>query len=99
MRLSILCFALGVWCVQQQAALPDGHLLALLIAVSAGLTFAAWRVRGRRRLAPACLAALLAGIAWAASCAHWRLADQLSSENEGRDIRVTGVIAGLPQSY
>jgi competence protein ComEC len=99
MRLSILCFAFGVWLLQQQAELPAWHALALVLAVSAGLTFAAARLRHRWRTVLAVLAAALAGFAWAAACAQWRLADRLPAENEGRDIRVTGVIAGLPQQY
>ncbi len=99
MRLSILCFALGAWWLQQQAALPDGHALGALAAVLAGLTFAAWKARGRWRLLPAVLAAALAGFAWAATMGQMRLADALPGANEGRDIRVTGVIAGLPQAY
>jgi competence protein ComEC len=99
MRIAILCFALGVWFLQLQPALPDIGVLAALAAVAAGLTLAARRVPGRWRLAPACLAALLAGVAWAAAMGQWRLADRLPPENEGRDIRVTGVIAGLPQAY
>ncbi len=95
MRSPILCFALGVWTLQQQAALPAWDVLAALAAVSAGLTLAGWRWRR----APACLAALLAGFAWAAALGQWRLADQLPSHNEGRDVLVTGVISGLPQRY
>ena len=99
MRMSILGFAVGVGFLQQQAALPGWGVLAALAAVSAGLTLAAWRGQGRWRLSLACLAALLAGFAWAAALGQWRLADRLPSENEGRDIRVTGVVAGLPQAY
>ncbi|MBI4987937.1 MAG: DNA internalization-related competence protein ComEC/Rec2 [Rhodocyclales bacterium] len=99
MRLTILCFALGVGFLQQQPFLPGWGALAALAAVLAGLTFAAWYARGRWRRSLACLAALLAGFAWAAAFGQWRLADHLPSENEGRDIRVTGVVAALPQSY
>ncbi|MCC6879058.1 MAG: DNA internalization-related competence protein ComEC/Rec2 [Rhodocyclaceae bacterium] len=99
MRIAILCFALGVWLLQRQAALPAGDAPALLAAVLAGLTFTAWRLRGRWRLAVVCLAAALAGFAWAAALAQWRLADRLPAEHEGRDIRLSGVVAGLPQPY
>jgi len=99
MRSAILCFALGVWLLQRQASLPDWNVLAYLLAASAGLTLAAWRLRGRWRWAPLGLAALLAGFVWAASFGQWRLADRLPQENEGRDIRVTGVVASLPQQH
>lgn len=99
MRMSILGFAAGVWLLQQQAGLPGWNVLAMLAAVSAGLTLAAWKARGGGRRALACVAAALAGFAWAAALGQMRLADALPAANEGRDIRVTGVVAGLPQAY
>ncbi|MEZ5614510.1 MAG: DNA internalization-related competence protein ComEC/Rec2 [Rhodocyclaceae bacterium] len=99
MRYAILCFALGVWILQRQAALPDWPVLAALAAVSAGLTLAARRAPGAWRLAAAGLAALLAGLAWAAALGHIRLADRLPAQHEGRDIRLVGVVAGLPQAF
>src|SRR5690349_10732738 len=39
------------------------------------------------------------GFAWAAALAHGRLADRLDPALEGRDIPVSGVVAGLPQSF
>ena len=99
MRLAILGFVLGVWFLQRQAALPDWRVLAALFAVSAGLTLAVWKARGSGRRILACMAAALAGFAWAAAMGQMRLADALPEANEGRDIRLTGVIAGLPQSY
>ncbi len=38
-----------------------------------------------------------AGFFWAASLAHWRLADALPLEWERRDIQLVGVVASLPQ--
>jgi competence protein ComEC len=99
MRLSILAFAAGVWFLQQQAALPGWGVLALLVAVSAGLTLAAREARGAGRRMLACLAAALAGVVWAAVLGQVRLADALPAANEGRDVRVTGFVAGLPQAY
>ncbi len=102
MRLSILGFVLGVWLCQQQAQLPGvGPLLAVAgaaVMLTLGAGFAA---RRRARLAPALAvgAALAAGFAWANAAAHWRLADALPEENEGRDVRVVGVIADLPQAF
>ena len=102
MRTSILCFALGVWFAQQQPALPGwGELAALGAALAAAVAVAAF-ARGRlaaplRPLIWLCAAA--AGFGWAAAMGQLRLADTLPVENEGRDIRVTGVISGLPQSF
>ena len=36
------------------------------------------------------------GFLWAAGYAHWRIADRLPPSLEGRDLRVTGVVASLP---
>ncbi len=98
MRLPILTFAAGIWHVQQRAELPGWETLAALAAVAAVLAFTAWRLPPRWRLLPACAAALLAGFAWAAALGQLRLADALPEASEGRDIRLTGVIADLPQS-
>lgn len=49
-------------------------------------------------LAPACLvlAGLLCGGGWSAARAHWRLSDALTPALEGRDLQMTGIVAGLP---
>ncbi|HEX5094299.1 MAG TPA: DNA internalization-related competence protein ComEC/Rec2 [Burkholderiales bacterium] len=82
-----LAFAAGVLLLQQQAALPG---LAWLLLLPALALAAAWQ---RRLLVPAAFAI---GFLWAAGFAHLRLADRLAPELEGRDLEVTGVVAGLP---
>lgn len=54
----------------------------------------------RRFAASALLAAAAAtlGLVWAAAFAQLRLADELPAALEGRDIKLTGVVAGLPQA-
>ena len=55
----------------------------------------------QRRLVVAALlvsAAAALGFVWAASFAHLRLADELPAAMEGRDIELSGVVAGLPQA-
>jgi competence protein ComEC len=89
-----LAFALGVWAVQRLAVLPAPTFVAMLAALGAALLALG---RCRRRLALA--GALLCGCAWAAGFAHWRLADELPAAWEGRDVEVTGVVAGLPQAF
>ncbi|WP_153130466.1 ComEC/Rec2 family competence protein [Dechloromonas hortensis] len=96
MRLNILAFASGVLCLQMQAALPvwwpwalaGGVLLLPRLfkphAVTRGL---------------AILACLALGLAWASWRAELRLADQLATDWEGRDIEIVGVVAGLPQDF
>jgi len=82
-----LAFAAGVLLLQQQAALPS---LAWLAAAPAAIALAAWR---RAWLLPAAFAI---GFLWAAGFAQLRLADRLAPGLEGRDLAVTGVVAGLP---
>ncbi len=104
MRMSILCFALGVWLAQQQAALPDWRALGGLLALAASVVLVVALVRRRQpsHRWPRLLgwgAAALFGFVWAAGLGQWRLADALPVENEGRDIQVIGVISGLPQRF
>lgn len=93
-------FVLGVWLLQQQAALPDfiwvwllpGFLLALLIPGKPVVL----------RLARITLVAVFAlglGFYHAAWQAHQRLAVTLPDEWQGRDIEVIGVIAELPRNH
>ncbi|MDP2823992.1 MAG: DNA internalization-related competence protein ComEC/Rec2 [Sulfuritalea sp.] len=109
MRLFVLAFAGGIWLLQQQAVLPAVAWLAGLVA---GLTLCAlpglMLRSGLQESAPAIrrflVSALLAfaaaglGFIWAAGFAHLRLADELPAAIEGRDIELTGVVAGLPQA-
>lgn len=63
----------------------------LMGAVPAPMT---WPVGGARFCC-----GLLAGICWAASYAHVRLADHLPVELEGRDVEVIGIVSSLPQHF
>jgi len=93
MQVNILAFVVGVWLLQQQAALPVlTWWLGLPLLVVAGRLCRplAWR----RVLFAAAWAG--AGFLWAASFAQVRLADQLLPQSEGRDIRLVGVVAALP---
>ncbi|NJD35656.1 MAG: DNA internalization-related competence protein ComEC/Rec2 [Betaproteobacteria bacterium] len=109
MRLFVLAFAGGIWLLQQQAALPSSGwlgglgagailLLGLRRLCSAVTTESAPAVR--RFIAPTLLVAAAGtlGFVWAAAFAQLRLADELSAALEGRDIELTGVVAGLPQA-
>jgi len=96
MRSAILAFAAGVLLLQTRAELPTlwpwlaGGLLAALPYC--------WRARPATR-ALALLGCLLLGFAWAGWRAQWRLADELGSDWEGRDVEVIGVVTGLPQDF
>ena len=95
MRLNILLFAFGVWLLQQRPELPDLRGLGMLLAGVAALL-----VLCQRRILRVVLVGLLCGglgFGWAATLAHWRLADELPVDWEARDILITGVVAGLPQ--
>ncbi len=103
MRLAIVAFALGVWLLERQARLPGAATLAALACCAAALPAAAGlrplaRAPWVRRASLACAFAIL-GFGWAALWGHWRMADRLDPAWEGRDIEVTGVVAGLPQPF
>ena len=87
MTLTALAFAAGAALLQQQAQLPGLSWLVLL-PLCIGLAVLRWR--------GAAVFALAGGFLWAAACAHWRMADWLPPELEGRDLQVVGVVAGLP---
>src|SRR6266403_1708036 len=87
MTLTALAFAAGAALLQQQAQLPWLAWLAFL-PLCIGLAVLRWR--------GAAVFALAGGFLWAAACAHWRMADWLSPELEGRDLQVVGVVAALP---
>lgn len=96
MRLFILAFASGVLLLQMQPELPapGAWALAGLLLTLPRARWSAW---------PASVLAVLGccalGFAWAGWRADIRLAEQLASELEGRDIEVIGVIATLPQDF
>ena len=95
-----LAFALGAWLLQQQAILPS---VLWIYALPAAVFGAALAARMERpvwgRLARACVPVLACFAGWCIALlwAHLRLADALPQQWEGRDVRVTGVIAELPQ--
>src|SRR5215472_8847139 len=107
MRLALLAFAFGVLALQQQPELPRlawGVVIAAPLALSLAAFFMARRaagriVRGARILALAMVVAAIAlvGFFYAAWRAELRLADELPSAWEGRDIELVGVIDELPQ--
>lgn len=94
----------GVLALQWAASLPDlgtrvslGAAAVLALGLGAGLRKRTSSTQ--RRAAGALLLVLgaaLAGATWAASVAAGRLADALGPADEGRDLRVVGVIDSLP---
>ena len=100
---ALAAFVAGVFLLQQQAALPAPAVLAVL-ALSAlllgALTLPARRRRdaGGRRFAAAVLVtcAFAAGFSYAGWRAQQRLEVALSPADEGRDVEIVGIVAGLP---
>lgn len=101
LRLNILAFILGVSLLQRQAELPE-LIWALGFLPVFAITFyllhtpsAALVIAGKILLS---IFFLGIGFFWAATFAHWRMADTLPPIWEGRDIQVVGVVANLPQT-
>jgi competence protein ComEC len=99
-RVAALGFALGVFLLQLQPELPGAAALACLGALTtlaaAGFVRRIPRVAAAAAVFAGCVAF---GLAWGAVRAHARLADRLDPLLEGRDVVVTGVVAGLPQAF
>lgn len=100
MRFSILAFVLGAGLLQWQADLP-APLQVLILPLLVAAIIVCWRSKksvlqraGRYLLI---ILFFACGYFWASGMAHWRLADTLPKEWEGRDVQVIGVVASLPQ--
>lgn len=97
MAAALAAFVAGAWFLQQQADLPAPWLAALTamlaIAVCVRSAGARPRVIG---LGAVLVAAFTFGASYAALRAQLRLTDELAFADEGRDVRVRGVIASLP---
>ena len=98
MRPALVSFALGCAWLQWQATLPSMWLVALLAFAAVGIAALPLRANVWRTAALALAAAGL-GVAWSAGLAHWRLADELPAEWEGRDVDIIGVVSSLPQPF
>jgi competence protein ComEC len=99
--LPIIAFVAGVALLQVQADLPAPTFVVWLIGPPIALAIVLRLCSGPRLLRSAawCLAAVAIGFSWAAWRADVRLADELPPAWEGRDVRVVGVVARLPQPF
>ena len=107
MRCLLLAFALGVLALQQQPELPRlawsvaivGTVFVAVLAVLVARRSSGDARRAARAIAFAGTAAAvaLAGFFYAGWRAELRLADELPSSWEGRDIELIGVVDELPQ--
>ena len=100
MRTAILGFAAGAALLQNQASLPAGHILFLLIALSllAGV-LASRQTRFLVRVPGMAACGAVLGFAWAGLFAHFYLAQELPKDWEGRDLTVVGTIDSLPTYF
>lgn len=98
MRLKLFAFCIGVFWLQQQPSLPDAAWLwALPLLLTPFLLPHFEHVWLKRARMLAVLAGCIAlGFAWAGWRAHARMADALPPAWEGVDVRIEGVVAGLP---
>lgn len=95
-----MCFVLGVWLLQQQATLPPGILAGWLAIALPALWLprrTPWQRYTKRALL--LLVGLGSGFFYAAWMAQQRLADELPSAWQGRDIALTGVVAEMPRLH
>ena len=100
MRTAILSFMIGVIWLQCQPALPQIHHLCLLLVSAMLLLAAASRLaRPWLKTALSIIAGVTFGFGWAALFAQHHLAQALAPQWEGRDVRVTGTIASLPDYF
>ncbi len=100
MAIFALCFALGVWLLQQQPVLPDFAWAWLLLALPAVL-FIPQNPLNLRLLRNLLIALLAVGCGFyhAAWRAEQRLAVSLPADWQGQDIQVEGVVAELPHQH
>ena len=102
MRLLALGWLAGTAWLQCRATLPVPWLSVVACATGVLLLVPAlgrWPAEPGRRLPQLLclvLAGLLAGAGWSAMRAHARISDALPEALEGRDLRVTGIVASLP---
>jgi competence protein ComEC len=102
MRVWILFLLVGVGWLQTRAELPPHPWIwfGATFALAANLSFV--RVADGHealRRGVALIAAIALGFLWAAGRAEVRLDERLRPELEGRDLRVVGVISGLPHAH
>lgn len=100
MRVFSIGVLLGVWLLQWTQTLPSGGVFAAAAAAGLGMLGLRKSVLAGRRLAGGAalaFAGVALGFAWAGWRADVRLADSLAASLEGRDVEVSGLVAGLPQ--
>jgi competence protein ComEC len=94
-----LFFTLGVWYLQQQAALPalPAYWPVALLALLLPRTNLKGLMVARRLILVSC--AVLLGYGYASWMAQNRLSDRLSDEWQGKNIVLTGIVAEMPRLH
>jgi competence protein ComEC len=92
-------FALGVWWLQQQAALPNLPLYWPLAACALLIPDSTRLPLNIARRALVLLCAFLLGFSYSAWVAQARLADSLPDVWQGQDIALTGIVAEMPRLH
>lgn len=93
-------FTAGVWLLQQQATIPELHWAAAFFPLFSA--FLLPRKKNWQRLLRSMLLAIFAlssGFFYAAAIAQHRLADEIPTIWQGRDISIIGVVAELPRQH
>lgn len=100
---TLAAFVAGVFVLQQQAALPARAALVALALAAVAFGALAARARHRRdaggpglAAAVVLVAAAASGFSYAGWRAHDRLDVALSPADEGKDVEIVGIVAGLP---
>jgi len=102
--LAVGCFTLGVWLAQQQANLLSLRLYLILGAASVLFTallygFSQQYSWGRLTLFWQLIAMMLMvpiGFCWASAFGLQAISHSLNPQEEGRDLRMTGIVISLP---
>ena len=94
-----ICFALGVWYLQQQAALPDLPVFWPLAALALLIPDVGGTIQRYTRRAFILLCAAALGFCYSAWIAQSRLSDSLPDIWQGRNITLTGTVAEMARQH
>jgi competence protein ComEC len=94
-----LFFTLGVWYLQQQAALPELPFYWPVAALALLIPRANHKVLIVARHLMLLICAVLLGYSYSAWLAQQRLADSLPDEWQGKNIVLTGIVAEMPRLH
>jgi competence protein ComEC len=100
MRTFTLGFVTGATALQSAAALPSTRAMAASMAAGLLLLACTRAIRPpAARIVLLAVAGLLSGYTWAAYVAQTTLATTLDARDEGRDVRIVGIVATLPYRF